>query len=201
MIGRGWVQLCGAPGRQMTLKFIMLKLVPELEILLGGRPGLGHELGFGERCPMGADGRGSFGTSLPHRSGCWRWTLAGKHAVVSVPDSARIALAAWLALAPAWPRLLVVLTRAAAWRSTGGVVRATWAMHAFTVSRVLPVYLNSCSATLPGIGIQRVTVALVRWQAFTHVQHTRSEVWSCFDSLMTKLERTLLDIIAVLQIL
>lgn len=60
MINHGWVQLFGAPGRQMTPKLVH-KL--GLRNVLGGR--LGRELGFGGRCPMGAGGSGSFGRDLP----------------------------------------------------------------------------------------------------------------------------------------
>lgn len=130
MINHEWLQLFGAPGRQMTPKLVH-KL--GLRNVLGGR--LGRELGFGGRCPWGpAEAALSGGTSLPHRSGGGQGALAGKHAAVPVPNPARIALAAWLALASARPCLLVVLTCAPAWGSTGGVVGAPWAMHALAVS-------------------------------------------------------------------
>lgn len=103
-------------------------------------------------------GSGGRGRSSPSRD---HGAFARRHAVVPVPDEARLALASRLALPPAGSCLLVVLARPPAWGPTRRVVRTAGTVHPFAFCDVLPVYCDSSSAAFSCIGIQRVTVALV----------------------------------------
>lgn len=95
------------------------------------------------------------GPSRGHRA------LAGWNAAISVPDEAWIALTSRLTLPSAGPLQMVVLACPPAWGPTWRIVRASGAVHSFTVCGVLPVYLDPSPAAFPRIGIERVTVTLV----------------------------------------